>query len=579
MKSELATELASYEVIDFAPQAFYSALQEAKDQAIRFEYNNETLDIVLHKSDILSPNFVSQVNTATGLHTHENIIDYTYEGYVVDTNTEVRITSTPTFFSAYFKGADETFYIEPAQRFQRKSSRNTFVVYAEKDVLPTAGTCLAVDTKEWDKTSVATSKKSEGCLEVDYALAADFAMFQKHGSPENILLHVSTVINMVNADYKNPFSKEIKFVVSEQYTSTCPACDPWLDTTKAQDLLKNFDDWGPVGFLNPHDLGSLWTNRNFDGTTVAVAWIGKICTSKRYNCIQDFTTSYASLRMVNSHEIGHNFDAHHDPSGTNFIMTSAVNPTYTDWSAATVAEINAHIASRDCLTPCQQAPATGGVSLKISLEGKLWLQGYFNNQTHKMSNELVSQNILPLSQPFNGAPWNYNGSETITNIPAGTIDWLLLELRAENNPELVVERKAVLINENGEIMDISGDQTVQFDIEQAGEYYVSVHQKSHLRIRTSQPLSFSLFQPTDMDLRYVNSNPLSDHVFSMDGEHAGMAPADFDQNGIINFLDLLEWHGYYNNTLIYAGTDVNGDGQVDLADISFWLDFQNFFTF
>ena len=38
--------------------------------------------------------------------------------------------------------------------------------------------------------------------------------------------------------------------------------------------------------------------------------------------------------------------------------------------------------------------------------------------------------ILPLNQPFNVAPWNYTGTESVTTLPNPFIvDWILVELR------------------------------------------------------------------------------------------------------------------------------------------------------
>ena len=45
------------------------------------------------------------------------------------------------------------------------------------------------------------------------------------------------------------------------------------------------------------------------------------------------------------------------------------------------------------------------------------------------------------------------------------------------------------------------------------------------------------------------------------------------------FLDLGLWVGFYQEGAIYDSADGNADGQVDLADIVYWLDYQNVFSF
>ena len=35
---------------------------------------------------------------------------------------------------------------------------------------------------------------------------------------------------------------------------------------------------------------------------------------------------------------------------------------------------------------------------------------------------------IPLNQPYGSVPWNYNGNETVSAIPSGVIDWVLIEI-------------------------------------------------------------------------------------------------------------------------------------------------------
>jgi len=581
-KQVFKEELSQYDLYDLSSQEIFTAINKARsEKPVTFSIGDHEWDVVLRPSNILKESFVSRINSSNGIQELENIQDYTFEGYVVDENITVRITSTPNFFVAYFKTPSTEYYIEPTSKFTNTLREKSFVMYEKKDVLPAAGTCLAVEARGWDKPNNVAYPKTDACLEVDYALAADYSMFLKHGSPENILLHVSTILNMVNVDYENAFSHELRFVISEQMTSTCSTCNPWSSTTNAQDLLKNFDDWGPIGFVNEHDLGSLWTNRNFDGTTVAVAWIGKVCTSKRYNCIQDFTSSYGTLRMVNSHELGHNFDAHHDPAFTQFIMTSAVNASFNVWSPATIAEINAHINSRDCLTECQEDPiqVEEPEPSYIGLKAKVYLMGFFDKNLGTMHNKLAELNLLPAQQPFNSEIWNYQGTETIDPNMDGVLDWVLVELRNDENPDEVLARKAALILESGDLVNPDGSSEIQFEELNNGNYYVAIHHKSHLRMRSSAAHSFVAGQSTELDFTQTGSSALSNHLTEYVPGTSVIYCGDYDQNGIINFLDLTSWVGSYEAGGIYDSVDGNGDGSVDLADIVYWLDYQNVFSF
>ena len=47
-----------------------------------------------------------------------------------------------------------------------------------------------------------------------------------------------------------------------------------------------------------------------------------------------------------------------------------------------------------------------------------------------MRTTLNSGGIIPLSQPYIGAPYNYTGTESVATIPnANIVDWVLIEHR------------------------------------------------------------------------------------------------------------------------------------------------------
>ena len=65
-------------------------------------------------------------------------------------------------------------------------------------------------------------------------------------------------------------------------------------------------------------------------------------------------------------------------------------------------------------------------------------------------------------QPFASAPWNYLGVENWSNLPANTVDWVLLEARSKNNPSQILKRRAGLLQSDGQIMDVDGTSGLTF---------------------------------------------------------------------------------------------------------------------
>ena len=76
----------------------------------------------------------------------------------------------------------------------------------------------------------------------------------------------------------------------------------------------------------------------------------------------------------------------------------------------------------------------------------------------------LSQNgLLPNAQPFNTAPWNYNGGETLTSGSTSSyVDWVLVELRNSSNPTQVVARRAAILKNDGTLLNTDGTTGVSF---------------------------------------------------------------------------------------------------------------------
>ncbi|RYF51119.1 MAG: PKD domain-containing protein, partial [Cytophagaceae bacterium] len=182
------------------------------------------------------------------------------------------------------------------------------------------------------------------------------------------------VVNNIIWDYVNAqFDNNIEFVIVGQNVSVDLSRNqtlPLYNGTNANTILPNFRAWGEAGnFGLNYDLATLWTTRNIDtdgagggSGVVGLAYVGVVCTSSRYQLLEDFagvnpTGSGFNLRVLTSHETGHNFSCNHDAAGSPFIMAPTVQNTST-WSPASIASVDAHVNSRGCLAQCSTAGVT-----------------------------------------------------------------------------------------------------------------------------------------------------------------------------------------------------------------------------
>jgi len=141
--------------------------------------------------------------------------------------------------------------------------------------------------------------------------------------------------------------------------------------------------------------------------------------------------------------------------------------------------------------------ACNGNGLQFS--GRVFLQGAYNTGTAMMSNQLNTSGVLQsdaAQQPYNNARFNYTGTEQVSNgffaAHNNIVDWVLIELRDPNAPNVVKARRAAFVTQQGTLIDIDGTtEQISFSGVPAGYYNVAIRHRNHLGIRSVQPVDFS----------------------------------------------------------------------------------------
>lgn len=129
---------------------------------------------------------------------------------------------------------------------------------------------------------------------------------------------------------------------------------------------------------------------------------------------------------------------------------------------------------------------------------KVFLEGPYNSSTGEMNTDLNTLGLIPLSQPYNVAPWNYAGTETVTAIPkTDVVDWVLIEIREASNanaanPNTVIGTRAGFLLKNGDVADLDGMTPLTYEdleLDNAKEQFVVVYHRNHLAIMSADPLT------------------------------------------------------------------------------------------
>lgn len=169
-------------------------------------------------------------------------------------------------------------------------------------------------------------------------------------------------------------------------------------------------------------------------------------------------------------------------------------------------------------------------------------------------------------QPNKGSPWNYNGSESVSNYQANVLDWILASLRAGlPSVDSTVFRTAALLRSNGQV-PLAGSPPTLASMQ---SYYVVIEHPNHLGVMSHVPI---LVQdgtlPYDFTAQdsYTNINPISigqkqiGTVFAMhccDGNKK--LP---DEDSLINASDYLLWLNINGAFGLYSGADFGMDAQI-----------------
>lgn len=207
--------------------------------------------------------------------------------------------------------------------------------------------------------------------------------------------------------------------------------------------------------------------------------------------------------------------------------------------------------------PSDESPET-----PFSVRIKLWLEGYSKGK--EMTTQLVDQGVLPQKQPFENSVWEYKGLESVSSFPQNIVDWVLVMLRDEEGN--IKDQLAVLVREDGQLMDILGNELITFIGIKDSTSYISLHHKSHLGIMSRQPVKSGELIDFTLAISTVAGNEQQKIV----DDQASMISGDFDGNGLINNQDINLWRqtGAALNT--YDSSDADGNGIVNNLDYNLW---------
>jgi hypothetical protein len=240
---------------------------------------------------------------------------------------------------------------------------------------------------------------------------------------------------------------------------------------------------------------------------------------------------------------------------------SGINPYYLTRSGITTP---GPLAVGDINTPM-------AIILALTFNLKEYLEGPFI--TTEMTTLLNSGGLIPSAQPYNVAPWNYTGSESVGSIPnSNIVDWVLIELRdapsaAQATVATRIARQAAFLLKNGQIVGLNGSSPLQFTIMVTNQLFAIVWYKNHLGVMSSVGLTnvggTYTYDFTTSATQVYGGSPGHKQIGS---GIWGMMSGDGDGNGTVNINDkTLVWFVNAGKTGYYV-SDFNLDRQTNNKD-------------
>jgi hypothetical protein len=181
--------------------------------------------------------------------------------------------------------------------------------------------------------------------------------------------------------------------------------------------------------------------------------------------------------------------------------------------------------------------------------------------------------ILPLAQPYNVAPWNYNGTESVAIIPnANVVDWMLIELRdaptaGQATSGTIISRQAAFILNNGKVVGMDGTSILRFEAPVFYNLYAVVHHRNHISVMSATGLTKTL------GIYTYNYSTGAGQAYGGTSAHKqivpgvwGMFGGDGDKNGTVNLVDESATWQISAGTKGYLGSDYNLDTQSNNQD-------------
>ncbi len=186
------------------------------------------------------------------------------------------------------------------------------------------------------------------------------------------------------------------------------------------------------------------------------------------------------------------------------------------------------------------------------------LEGAYDTSTDLMRTNLRAANLIPITHPYSGSPWNYTGTEQVANsaaIPSNAVDWVLVEARLYSSTLPLVERRVGFVLADGTLVGTDGVEGIPFfTLSSTTNYRFAVRHRNHLAVMSASNITFPNATPYNFT---QTSNVFGSTGFLafLENSKYGIIAADADGNGVVNSADYNRYKAQLNQSNQYLSGD------------------------
>ena len=284
----------------------------------------------------------------------------------------VRLASQGTALHGMMWDGTQLYAIEPAAEVSDSlasppADGSQTVIFRLADAMMDAGATAcgaeSVPTKANEAFAALTSELKSAPLamqaagatrRLDVSALGDARFLERFGNEQDARDAILTRLNNVDGIYSSQLGIEIRVG-----TLSVPdaAHDRLSAATEAKSLLRELANLRKrTTELNSQGVTHLFTDRNLDGNTIGIAYLGSLCDRQNAVGLTESRNTWLDS-LVAAHELGHNFGADHDgdaqgtcpntPSG--FLMSPVVSGN-DDFSACSISRMRVGAQHASCIT-------------------------------------------------------------------------------------------------------------------------------------------------------------------------------------------------------------------------------------